>query len=117
MIAPRVRRRLVPVVLVVLVLSLVPTLSAQALPLDLALHAQGLWWKVVDAFSQVWVRAEAHRVPVGGFTKEGAGISPLGAPTEAGSGIDPEGAPTNTGSATEPAGPYIEAGGSISPDG
>ena len=104
MMAPRVRRRFVPAVLLVLVLAVVPALSAQAFPLDLTLQAQGVWWRVVDLFAQVWVRADAHRAPAGGFTTEGVGIS-----------LD--GAPPNADSATEPAVPPTEAGSHIDPDG
>ncbi len=102
--APRTRRRFVPVVLLVFVLALVPALSAQALPLDFALKAGGLWSRVVSAFAQAWAEAGSH-------------IDPNGAPTEAGSQIDPNGAPTEEGSHIDPDGSPTEAGSSINPDG
>ena len=115
MIAPRTRRRLVPVALVVLVLALVPALPAQAFPLDLTLHAHGLWWKVVDAFAQVWVKPEERRVPAGDSTKAGSSIDPLGTNTEAGGSIDPLGSSSNADSAVESAVPFTEAGSQIDP--
>ncbi len=113
--APRVRRRLIPAVLVILVLALVPALSAHAFPLDLTLQAHGVWWQVVNTFAQVWVKGESERAPAGALTKEGAGISPLGASTEVGESIDSDGTSTNADSATEPAGAFTEAGAGISP--
>jgi len=101
--APRVRRRLIPAVLLVLVLALVPTLSAQAFPLDLTLRVQGLWSRVVDAIAQVWARADTHRVPAGAFIEEGA--------------ISPDGTSAEADSATEPEGAFTEEGAGISPDG
>ncbi len=117
MIAPRVGRRLIPAVLLVLVLALVPTLSAQALPLDLTLQAQGLWSRVVDLFAQVWAGADTHRAPAGALTKEGSSIDPLGTPTKEGGSIDPLGTSVEADSATEPAGSFTEEGAGISPDG
>lgn len=76
--------RWLPAMVLVLVLSALPVLPAQAMPLDLGLKAAGWWTWVVQQVGAAWLEA-------------GADIDPNGSPLEAGFDIDPDGAPLEAG--------------------
>ncbi len=89
--------RWLPAVVLVLVLSALPALPAQAMPLDLGLRVAGWWTWVAQQVGAAWMKAGADLVVEGSSLDAGGGIDPAGSSLDSGAGIDPTGAPLEAG--------------------